>query len=170
MGWTYGYDSIREIKAEVLRERSDGYKVLDSASTNYGRNLWVAYQHPKGYKFIALYMIGKSGGDYGYKDMDESCGPIEADCPIRLLDLVPMPDGGYAKEWRERVYAHHAKRRQKFEVGQEVLIYGKRYKIIDTIRRSYRVQRVSDGVVYRCGASKMQSVQDVEAKDILEAV
>lgn len=168
MGWLGGFGSIQEIKNDVLRDRSDGYKVLDSASTSYGRHLWVVFQHPKGYKFIGLFLIERRGGDYAYKDMDESCGPVACDCPIRFLEEVPLPEGGYAKEWRERVYAHHAKRRQKFAIGDEVLIYGKRYRIIDTVRRSYRVQRISDGAVYRCGASKMQSVQDVDAKDILK--
>jgi hypothetical protein len=170
MGWLGGYDSIQEIKEQVLRDnRNDGYKVIDHASTSYGKHLWVAFQHPKGYKFIAIYLIEKRGGSYAYKDMDESMGPVVCDCPIRLLDQVPMPEGGYAKEWRERVYAHHAKRRAKFSVGDSVLIYGKRYKVIGEIRRSYRVQRESDGAVFRCGASKMESVQDVDAKDILIA-
>lgn len=158
MGWLGGFESIGEIKNQVLREQSN-YKILDSASTNYGRHLWVVYQHPKGYKFIALFLIEKRGGSYAYKDMDESMGPCVSDCPIRMLDAVPPLDG-YSPEWRERVRKYHAKRRQKFSVGEEVMIYGKRYKVIDTIRRSYRVQRLSDGAVFRCGASKMVAVQE----------
>lgn len=162
MGYTYGYSSLRELKDYVLRDRSDGYEVLDSASTNYGRNLWVLYKHPEGKNFIALYLCSSYRGEYGYKDCSESMGPLEVDCPLRFLDAAPVPSSPYAAEWREKVRTHHTNRRvkraQKFQVGQEVKIYGKLYRIVDTVRRSYRVQRLSDGAVYRCGPSKMEAV------------
>jgi hypothetical protein len=69
----------------------------------------------------------KNGGfDYGwgYKSMDESMGPAYYTCPLSYLDMVPMPDSPYAREWREKVREYHAKQRRKFKVGQVVKLVG----------------------------------------------
>lgn len=41
-------------------------------------------------------------GCWGYKDMEEGCGPCNYSCPLKYLEMVPCP-GGYATEWRETV-------------------------------------------------------------------
>lgn len=157
MGWTGDFGSVREIKQYVLRERNDGYQVLEHASTSYGRNLWVVYRHPKGYEFIALYKMQKAGKVWLYKDMTESCGPVEVDCPLKFLERVPLrANEQYAPKWREGVRQYHSKRKVAFSEGEEVLIYGKRYKVIGKVLRSYRVQRLSDGAIFRAGPSKME--------------
>lgn len=48
---------------------------------------------------------------WGVKEMDETCGPCEVNCPESYLDLVPLQDVGYAKQWRERVKEYHIRRR-----------------------------------------------------------
>ena len=42
--------------------------------------------------------------NFGYKDMDENCGPIESECPKRLLDMLTETNNKYALEWRKRCY------------------------------------------------------------------
>src|SRR3546814_11745666 len=48
----------------------------------------------------------KDGYIFGYKVMEESLGPCEADCPARILDLLTPPDKEYAREWRTRCRAN----------------------------------------------------------------
>lgn len=43
----------------------------------------------------------KDGYIFGYKDMDESMGACETDCPSAILDLLTETDSEYAKQWRE---------------------------------------------------------------------
>jgi hypothetical protein len=43
--------------------------------------------------------------------MEESMGPCYYSCPLKYLDLVPEPDNRYAKEWRIKVRAYHARRK-----------------------------------------------------------
>ena len=50
---------------------------------------------------------------WGVKEMDESCGPCEVNCPESYLEMVPLQDAGYAKDWRERVKEYHKNRRAK---------------------------------------------------------
>jgi hypothetical protein len=68
-------------------------------------------------RFIALDMIryypeGRGMGNFGYKDLDESCGPCTISCPTSYLDMVPDP-GTYATEWRKRVREAYAAKQTK---------------------------------------------------------
>lgn len=40
--------------------------------------------------------------DIGYKDMDETCGPLECDCPKKILDLLSPTESEFALDWRRR--------------------------------------------------------------------
>lgn len=47
---------------------------------------------------------------FGYKDMDETMGPCEAECPAAILDLLTPTDREHAVAWRDRCRAAAAKR------------------------------------------------------------
>ena len=47
----------------------------------------------------------REGYVFGYKAMDETMGPCEAECPARILDLLTATDNDYARGWRERCRA-----------------------------------------------------------------
>jgi len=44
----------------------------------------------------------REGLVFGYKDMSESMGPCESECPARILDLLTATQNTYALAWRER--------------------------------------------------------------------
>jgi hypothetical protein len=50
---------------------------------------------------------------FGYKDMEESMGPYECDCPEPVLDLLRPTDREYAVQWRARCRENIAVRRAK---------------------------------------------------------
>lgn len=54
-------------------------------------------------KFIVLFMMKRFGQDsWGYKAVEESCGPIYYNCPVGWLDEIPDP-GYHATQWRKTV-------------------------------------------------------------------
>ncbi|APU29414.1 MULTISPECIES: hypothetical protein [Pseudomonadaceae] len=53
-------------------------------------------------------LLQGSGGEWGYKPLDESMHPYYYSCPLRYLDMAPVQ----SPEWREGVRAHHARRRK----------------------------------------------------------
>lgn len=127
MGWLFTRGAtVKDIVKERLKGgsytsgRLAGCRqvLLDHALV--GGNLWIAWGivRPDGTevdRFIELDLI-RSDREFGagYKDMEESMGPVEVNCPLRLLDLVPEPkDSQYAKDWRGRVREHHAARRKQ---------------------------------------------------------
>jgi len=99
------------------------------------------------------------GFDFGTKDMTEHCGPVQADCPARILDLLTETDDENANEWRARCRENLARRMPKigtrvrfahpirFTDGSEedefqVVRAGKRRKILRGCNgRHYRLSR-----------------------------
>lgn len=54
---------------------------------------------------------GRNYYNFYYKDMDETCGPGQAECPESILKLLSPTDSQWANEWRERC-RENAKRKK----------------------------------------------------------
>jgi hypothetical protein len=65
-------------------------------------------------RYIALDLCRYDAGyGWGYKDLEETCGPNEVDCPEKYLEMVPdPPEGEHVQGWRLEVQKWHATRRQ----------------------------------------------------------
>ena len=91
MGWTYSYnrfDSIKafaqslvdELKGHQDKNKSEGHAHWDILAHQVISNTLLIYSekiNSKGLKEkdIFVYLLDKSDGEYGYKDMDAFCGP-----------------------------------------------------------------------------------------------
>lgn len=51
--------------------------------------------------------------NFSYKDMDETCGPYQHDCPKSILDLLTPTDNEYANEWRAACYRNIKRKQDK---------------------------------------------------------
>lgn len=49
--------------------------------------------------------------NFAYKDMDESMGPFQYDCPKGILDLLDPTEYECAQEWRKKCYENLAKKK-----------------------------------------------------------
>lgn len=105
MGWTvmYRYEPIKELfKREV--EASGRYKVLecrivhmtelysailDTETNNVMAEVWLMRHYRTGYNF-------------GYKAMAETCYPYYFNCPKSVLDKLTPTNNEYANTWREQ--------------------------------------------------------------------
>lgn len=162
MGWTFRCDP-RFKKADLVAELTSaaylgaGWSVL--AHSVRGNNLWTVIEKPDGTRFIGLDLLRagqrSEGEGWGHKDLCESMGPSECDCPLKFLDMAPVPDGDYAAEWRERVRAYHKRKTARAAVrvtpGMAVTIYGKHYTVIMSAapRRGWIVQDDETRMRYR---------------------
>lgn len=133
MGWTYTNKPKGMSVTDFFYEQGvtrwgpnvpATYKVLDSALVNL--KTWYAaierIDKVTGERRVwaAVIMVdfvppkrrdSMMGNDFGYKDMDESMGPYQSDCPERILDLLTETDSEYANEWRARCRANIAARK-----------------------------------------------------------
>jgi hypothetical protein len=65
--------------------------------------------------------------NFAYKDMDESMGPYNYDCPKGILDMLTPTENEYALEWRKKCYEQLAKKKDpnalnKLPVGTEIKV------------------------------------------------
>lgn len=119
MGWTnfhathYSKNGKIDRKAECdcrINGETEKRKwtVLKSAmrgSTYYAAVEFTDKETGKSEVFAAIYLTKTTMRDhfnFWYKDMDESGGPCECDCPKGILDLLTETDSEYAIEWRAR--------------------------------------------------------------------
>lgn len=118
MGWLYmkslkGYSGPRQyLDAQYTYERPERRsRVL--RSTLVGKRVYYAavetVRVPTGeleaYAAVCLYRWNPrdpEGYIFGYKDMDETVGPYECECPARILDLLTPTTSEYAVQWRDR--------------------------------------------------------------------
>lgn len=58
--------------------------------------------------------------NFAYKDMDETCGPAQTDCPIGILDLLADTNNEFAIAWR-RECRESAKKRLAHQKARKKL-------------------------------------------------
>ena len=117
MGWDFTCGATKEsLVAELLQPWEDRlvgfgnrcqYKVRTLKHSLRGNCLWRIVEVTKEGKttlVITLDLLKKSREGWGYKGMDESCGPCYYNCPLGFLKEVPCPNQ-YVAEWRAKVYA-----------------------------------------------------------------
>src|SRR2546430_4224535 len=125
MGWLYSQQSKADLISDCIRTHENGNgKWVCLKHACVGNHLWTAWEHTReevSVRYIVLFLLEKADGMWGYKDVEESMGPCEHDCPLSLLALVPEPKRpeGY-HDWRQAVRNYHERRNQKLAVGQAV--------------------------------------------------
>jgi len=163
MGYTSGWNSLKEVKEHCLKGWSEKVEVIDHKSTSYGKHLWVAIKYKDTDKsVICLFLISSYKSDWGYKDMDESCGPYTFDCPLELLDKTTGDGGEHSKAWREKVRAYHANLKaiaQDIKIGEVVNVYGKKYRITEKIDRHYKGISLENGCTYRLKIKQIERLE-----------
>lgn len=95
-----GENDVR--KWEVLKSAMKGstyYAAVRLTDKTNGASEVIAY-------VLLTHTAMRDYYNFGYKDMCESCGPFESECPKSILELLTDTDSHYAKEWRERCWAN----------------------------------------------------------------
>lgn len=126
MGWLFSQPDRESLVAHLRyritrKDYCEQGVILDHEVSVIGNTLYALFRRhdpaPEGWtKCIFVYLLKSSSrysGDpqaWGYKDLDETMGPAKEDCPQWMLKMSDC-EVGYAREWRERCWAHHAKRK-----------------------------------------------------------
>ena len=125
MGWLYmpslgGHSGPRQyLNAQFTYEREDRRVRVIRSSLVKMRTYYAAVEivpTAGGREVIAVVCLVRynprdaEGCVFGYKDMDETMGPCEAECPAAILDLLTPTGSEYALAWRERCRAVLVKR------------------------------------------------------------
>lgn len=116
------YAAVRTTKRRVVDP--DGNFIKD-AQGNYVREDVPFWEQEI---WAAIFKTGSDGPywNFGYKDMDETVGPCECDCPKSILDLLTPTDNEIANMWRERCYRRLEDKKHKRSFND--LPYGTRIR------------------------------------------
>ena len=124
MGWLFQNTKLRQETPAAYFTRLFTYDSQTMASIVIAAaavrsTVYAAVRHRDkltgvSYVYCAVILFKNSNKDgFGYKDMDESAGPCEVDCPDRIMRLLSpvaeLPHSKYAADWRARVEAHKAR-------------------------------------------------------------
>lgn len=158
MGWLFTYgatkkDVIRDLTTDHVSDERV-FKTLRKCLR--GNTMYALVESGKPgetMKFIMVYLLGANDGDWGYKDVDESMGPCECDCPVKYLDEADEPVNEYAREWREkcraRAEAKAKQRAKKPKVGEVWSCNGHRIKIARVKGSRIEAHNLTAGGYYR---------------------
>ena len=95
----------------------------------------------KAIRFIALILVEYRQHELLYKEVEESMGPNELDCPMQIMNQLEghPPTGEYSARWREMVLQHHQdmklrktilrKLRKEYPNGDHRLVLNKGRKV-----------------------------------------
>ena len=121
MGWMFPYhteerktliaDRVKtfedeNVKSEVLRHCVRGNNLWKLMQVTYKTNGEVQ-------RYVALDMMAKSDGVWGYKDLDDASGPCYYNCPLSYVEACTELNVGYATKWRQSVREYWADKRKK---------------------------------------------------------
>lgn len=168
MGWTYANKPKTQTTKDYLRAQIRGgapasgtAQILADAlifrANDSEYYAVVRHTNPDGTTkshFLSCVELRFARGEFnvGYKDMTDHSGPVIHRCPLKLIDMIdeldplpeqPAPDTplAWAKAWRAKVRAYHARRKNGPKVGQHI-----RFEVpldgFDDLRPVFEVARV----------------------------
>lgn len=142
MGWLYmnrfhmgGHDTPKaylEAQFTYNRELEDGgtrgMRVLESSCV--GNRVWYAavqiVENGEERDVVAIVCLvrwnprDKEGLHFGYKDLDETCGPCEDGCPEKILRLLTPTTNEHALDWRRRCLKRLRNRKRPVTDGMRI--------------------------------------------------
>ena len=115
MGWTGIFNAIRKSNGTIDRKEtlerefsgwSNGESITKMLKGSMAGSVFYAAMEtttPAGREVWALVVLtSTNGAEFCYKDMDETCGPCEASCPVSILDALTPTTNETANSWRQR--------------------------------------------------------------------
>lgn len=85
--------------------------------------------------FLLDYRPNDRDFDAGYKDMDETMGPCESECPERILQLLTPTTHENALAWRQRCWDNIAQRKS-FRFSKDDVLETQPISFMDGVARS----------------------------------
>ena len=166
MGWTSYYRAPGESDRDHLqRELFDETKarIIDS-TTVHGVFYGAVRMNETGetWGLVVLQQRTRAAYNYCRKEIDETMGPGDFDCPDRILDLLTPTTSTYANEWRQACRENNRRKGSlvKARRGDKVLfahpmqfsgMVKDGYDTFEFVERSTFYALASDGSrVFRC--------------------
>lgn len=169
MGWLFRCDP-RYKRDDLIKDlrRPDRWSAgttLLQACTKGNHHWYLAKTGDTIWIGLDLMQGGGRNQGWGYKDMDETVGPYQTDCPISYINKASPTEHEYANAWRKKVCEHHATRKARpaYASSMRVELNNVVYTLIEPYapRRGWIVKD-SHGNTYRMRARQLARSTIVE--------
>lgn len=174
MGWSTTYKD-KTISAKQYIEKNllvwnsptHNYSVLDGGVSKFHTYYGAVEKTDKvtGERevFAVVFLLSyhkNQAYNFGYKSICESMGPMQAECPARILKLLTTTDNENANQWRAQCWnrINNKKLRPKIVENNILQYQGKKYTVLKTLGRSgYSV--TCEGMHYRMKTSQVAKAE-----------
>lgn len=139
MGWTVNYNPTEfkngkiDKKAQMTKELEHygSTKVLACAMKgNVYYAACASVRKPEEvWAIVCLIRSSTKNYEFAYKDIEETMGPADCECPKSIIDMLTPTDSEYANAWREKCLQKRengAKRLASLPIGTIIEFNGKR--------------------------------------------
>jgi hypothetical protein len=126
------------------------------------------------YNTALVILVQRKRGEFAWKSMSESAGPVACGMPARLLKmLTPAHEFAcgkqleYIEDWRERVKQHHEKKKRVINVGDVLEFVSpfrfrakpdsvevRRFRVLSWGRSKLFSALCDDGSTFRCSLTR----------------
>ena len=98
----------------------DGYLInafdfIKAKNENYHHVVYLVMTHPKKYRFGMVVLIDIVDDEILWKEMDETQGPCEDDCPSAMIRALSPTKNEYANAWRKRCLQKNIEYKHSFQ-------------------------------------------------------
>ncbi len=146
MGWLFSEQwPTRKALIKHLVE-GNGVKTLKHCMV--GNDLWCVHEYEarnRTIRFVCLYMLrgplpknakyeGRDRNWWGYKDIDETMGPVKLSCPESYISMCTAPESEWAYQWRQRIY-EKARKARRMKVGSRWSLAGYPGQVYTILKR-----------------------------------
>lgn len=101
VGSTY-YATVRSLKRYSEKTCADGKRIIEDIPEEERRAFGVV---------ILTQTNNRDYFNFSYKEMDESMGPAQDECPIGIINLLDDTDSEFALDWRKRCIANYERKK-----------------------------------------------------------
>ena len=127
MGWTF-YNIERDEHGRVpVKKECD--RIINAepskcvlASSMHGSTYYAAVKDYDSNSVFGMVILTQKGndlhGNFGFKAMNETCGPYYYDCSQKILDLLTPTNDLWANEWREGCKERLEQKRKAKEISK----------------------------------------------------
>ena len=128
MGWTYtnkrSYETVDEFfERELL---GGNLKPVGKGALVHFHEYYRAVLNEKTNEVFCLVCLVDCKGDkdfnFGFKDMDDTCGPTVYNCPKRILDVLSKTNNEWSNAWREKCRQRLDKRSSSNKIKDGAII------------------------------------------------
>jgi hypothetical protein len=129
--------------------------------------------------FVALLEYYRENRGWGYKSMEETCGPCVDGCPKKYFDMVPCPDHPWARAWRlkcnlrrdlkakwKELNKAYKLGKMTYEAGQDT--FSQEQKTFDAKIEVIRQEADKEYEAWQAARQAEQLRQELMAKEVLQ--